>query len=190
MTSSFDRGASPQIQAKEGKSAYQRGELLDAARYFEAARQGFGAAGDWLSAAEMANNASVAYLQAEQAESALKAVEGTIEVFAQAGDLRRQGMALGNQAAALEELDRTEEAIAAYQKSAEILDQAGEDQLRANVMQSLSMLQFREGRQLQALASMQAGLEGVQRPSPKQMFLKKLLHIPFEMMGRPTPPKS
>jgi tetratricopeptide (TPR) repeat protein len=109
---------------------------------------------------------------------------GTAAIFAAANDLRRQGMALGNRAAALEALERPEEAIEAYQQSADVLEQAGEDQLRANVMNSLSMLQFRSGRQLQALASMQNGLEGVKKPSPRQKFLKQLVNIPFQMMNR------
>lgn len=173
--------ASPNQLAKEGKAAYQRGDYLEAAHAFEAARQGYLALGDRLMAAEMANNCSVAYLQAGDGEAALAAVEGSETIFAEAGDLRRQGMALGNRGAALEALERNEEAIAAYQQAAQILEQAKEDQLRAQVMQSLSMLQFQMGRQLQALATMQNGLEGVQRPSPKQKMLKKLLNIPFNM---------
>jgi hypothetical protein len=48
-------------------------------------------------------------------------------------------------------------------------------------MQSLSMLQLQMGRQLQALASMQNGIEGVERPSASQKMLKKLLNIPFNI---------
>jgi tetratricopeptide (TPR) repeat protein len=175
---------SPQKLAEEGKSAYQRGDYLDAAQAFEAARQGYAASEDALNAAEMANNCSVAFLQADNAEEALKAVEGTAEIFAQAGDLRRQGMAVGNRASALEALNRSEEAMEAYQQSADLLEQAGESSLRANALQSLSSLQFRTGRQLQALASMQTGLEGVKNPSPKQRFLKRLLRIPFDMLNK------
>ena len=169
---------------KEGKSAYQNGDYLAAAQAFEAAQQGYLSQGDKLNAAELANNCSVAYLQAGEGQAALKAVEGTAEIFAEAGDLRRQGMALGNLASALEAVDRTEEAAEAYLQSAGVLEKAGEDQLRANVMHSLSMLQFRSGKQLQALASMQSGLEGVKRPSPKQNVLKKLLSIPVDMLTR------
>jgi len=175
---------SPQSLAKEGKSAYQRGDYLAAARTFEAARSRYRATGDELNGAEMANNSSVAFLQGGEAEEALKAVDGTAESFAAADDLKRQGMAVGNQAAALEALERFEEALAAYQQSADILQQAGEDQLRANVMNSLSMLQFRMGKQLQAFATMHSGLEGVEKPSPKQRFLKKVLNIPIEMITK------
>jgi tetratricopeptide (TPR) repeat protein len=173
--------------AKDGKSAYQRGEYLEAAKTFEAARQAYTTMEDKLDAAEMANNASVAYLKAGEAEAALAVVEGTAEIFAEANDLRRHGMALGNQAAALEALEKDEEAMAFYEQSAELLSQAGEDQLRASVMQSLSMLQFQKGRQLQALVTMQAGLEGVKRPNPKQSLLKKLLNIPINMTTRNKP---
>ena len=171
---------SPQKLAKEGKAAYKSKEYEAAARLFEAARQGYDAMNDALNAAEMSNNCSVSYLQAGDGEAALAAVEGSDAIFAQAGDLKRQGMALSNRGAALEELERSEEAIAAYQQAAEILHQAGEDQMRAQVMQSVSTLQFKLGRQLQALASMQDGLEGVQKPNLKQKMLKKLLNTPLK----------
>lgn len=174
----------PKQLEKEAQAAYQRGEYSTAADAYAAARQGYLAAGEALAAAEMANNACVSYLQAENGQAALDSVLGSDEVFAQAGDLKRQGMALGNQAAALEMLERNDEAIQTYLRAGEVLQQAGEDQLRLQLMQSLSMLQFELGRRLEALASMQSGLEEVRRPSPKQMFLKKLIHIPFDMMNK------
>jgi tetratricopeptide (TPR) repeat protein len=173
--------------AREGKSAYEKGDYLAAARAYESAARGYTDNGDPVNAAEMANNCSVAYLQAGQAEAAYKAVEGTPAVFAQAGDIKRQGMALGNLAAALEALDRLDEAAEYYQQSADVLEAAGEDQLRSNALYSLSSLQFRSGKQLLALASMQSGLEGVKHPSPKQRMIKKMLRIPFDMISKNTP---
>lgn len=168
--------------AKEAKQAYQRGDYENAARTFLAAAQSYTTSQDPMNAAEMANNASVAYLQAGDSQAALKTVEGTAEIFAAEGDIRRQAMALGNLGSALEAMKRYMEAEDAYQQSADLLKQVGEDQLRLNVMQSLSRLQARTGRQLEALASMQAGLEDVQRPSPRQRILKKLLEVPFKFM--------
>jgi tetratricopeptide (TPR) repeat protein len=184
---------SPAKLSEEGKSAYQRGDYLTAAETFQKAVQAYQAAHDELNTAEAANNCSVAYLQAGEAEASLNVVEGTPAIFAAAGDLRRQGMALGNYAAALEALERLEEAAEAYLQSADALEQAGEDQLRTHAMQSLSALQFRMGRQLQALASMKSGLDSVKRPTPKQRLLKQLLAIPFQMINKQTgkaPPSS
>lgn len=168
--------------AKEGKRAYEKGDYNGAARAFEAAVEGYKTMGSELQAAEMANNCSVAYLQAGDAASALRIVEGSPETFSNAGDIRRQAMALGNQAAALDALRRKEEALNAYQQSAKLLEQIGEDELRAHLMQSLSVLQLRSGRQIEALVSMQDGLNGLKKPTIKQRFLKKLIQTPFRFL--------
>lgn len=174
---------SPIQLAKESQKAYKRGEYLKSAQGFQAAAEGYQAIGNHLEAAEMLNNSSVAYIQAGDADSALIAVEGTAETFAAAGDLRRQGMALGNLGTALEASERLEEALEAYQQSSELLKLAGESNLRANVMQSLSALQLRTGHQLEALATMQTGLESLEKPNPQQRALKKLLQMPFKLFG-------
>lgn len=173
----------PKQLVDEGNNAYKRGDYLAAARSFTAAAESFTAIGETSKAAECANNASVAYLQAGDPQASLQAAEGTPQLFAQLGDLRRQGMAIGNQAAALEACGQLEEAADLYQQSADVLKQAGEDQLKANVLQSLSALQLRTGRQLEALASMSAGLEDIKHPNPKQSILKRLLRVPFRLIG-------
>jgi hypothetical protein len=111
-------------------------------------------------------------------------VLGTDEIFAAAGDARRQALAIGNQAAALEGIGRSEEALEAYSRSADLLASLGETELRANVMQSASALQLRMGRQLEALASMQAGLSGLKHPTPKQRLVRRLLGLPFRWLDR------
>jgi hypothetical protein len=54
-------------------------------------------------------------------------------------------------------------------------------------MQSLAALQLRTGRQLQAAASMQAGLEDAEILSPQQKLLKKLLDWPMRLLGGSHP---
>ncbi len=169
---------------KEAQRAYQGGDYLHAARTFEAAANALAAQGNVLDAAEQQNNACVAFLQAGEPQTAVAVVEGTVEVFAEAGDVRRRGLALGNLGSALEAVGRLEEAAQAYQQSAEALRDAGEIQMRLHVLQSLSALQLRTGRQLQALATMQAGLTGVERLNVQQRVLKKILDIPFKMLDR------
>ena len=174
----------PKQLADEGKSAFQREDYVAAAKAFQAAAQGYGSSGDELNAAEMRNNSSVALLKSGDAQASFQAVEGTAAIFAAAGDIRRQGLALGNLGAALEAIDRKQEAAEAYEQSADLLKQAGEEQMRAHVLQSLSKLQLRSGRQIEALATMEAGIESFEHPSFKQRLLKKLLHWPFRLLGR------
>lgn len=174
----------PKQVSKSGKSAYQAGDYLQAAQHFESAAIGYSAQGNHIAAAEMSNNQSVALLQAGDAQAALDAALGSDEVFAGLNEIRLQAMAVGNIAAALDALGRFEEAEQAYQRSAEIFASIGEDKLRANVMQSLSQLQLRSGRQLEAIASMQSGIENIKRPSLRQRVLKKLLKAPFKLLDR------
>lgn len=170
--------------AKDGAQAYQRKDYSTAASAFQSASQAFAVLGDQFGAAEMANNQSVALLQNGEAQAALDAVAGTELIFARAGDVLHQAMALGNAAAALEALDRLEESLELYTQCADLLKEIGETQVRADVMQSLSALQLRLGRRLQAIATMQAGLDGLEKPSIKQRVARKLLETPFKLMNR------
>ncbi len=174
---------SPQQLDQEGKDLYQKGEFLEAAMVFAAAGKAYQAMNDPLMAAEMANNSSVAYLQGGNGQAAFDAVAGTELIFAEKGDFRRQGMALGNRASALEALGDFDSAAEYYQQSAEILLQCGEQDLRAHALKSLSALHMKRGKQIDALFSMKAGLDGIEKPSITQRILKKLLKLPMKYLG-------
>jgi tetratricopeptide (TPR) repeat protein len=175
----------PDQLADEGQSAYHRGEYLSAAKSFQAAADGFNSDGDTFKAAEMANNCSVALLKHGDPQAALDVVEGTETIFQEKGDFLRQALAIGNRGAALDELGQVENASAAYKESAKLLKQIGEFELRAHVMQSLSALQLQEGHHLQAYTTMLAGVEGIEKPNPKQRLLKSLMHMPFKIFNGP-----
>jgi hypothetical protein len=64
------------------------------------------------------------------------------------------------------------------------LEKSGDDQLRATVMQSLSALQLRTGKKIQALVSMQQGIEGLKKPSLVQKMVKELLQYPFQVVNK------
>ena len=98
-------------------------------------------------------------------------------VFKEAGDKTGQAMALGNQAAALEELGNLEEAEQAYQDAVDLLRETGEKELLAQTARSLANIQLRTGKQLEAAVNMQAGLEGLEKPSIKERFLRWILKI-------------
>ena len=158
-----------------GKKAYQRGEYFEAAQAFSAASRICTSQGNPVLAAELANDGSVAFLMAGKPQEAFSLVDGTPEVFKTKGDQKRMGIALGNLG----------EALHSYQQSAECLSETGDDQLRLYALQSLSALQLRMGMRLQAIATMQAGLEGIEKPNPQQALARRLLRIPFELLNKP-----
>ena len=168
---------SPQEIANQAKQTYQAGDYLLAAQAFVEASNAYEKAGDLLMSAEMKNNQSVALLRAKQARAALEAAEGTEKIFAEAGDNRRQGMALANQASALEALKRFKDAVDYYQRAGKTLEKADEGDLRAYVMQLLSVLYLRRLKFYDAVIALQSGLAGVKNPTPKQRFMKKILSI-------------
>ena len=174
----------PEQLSKEAERAYKSKDYLSAAQSYSAAADGYKISGEVVPAAEMRNNASVAYLQGNQPQDALEAALGTDQVFEDAAEIRKQAMALGNQAAAYEALNQLESAARAYQDSSDLLKQIGDHELRPAVMQSLSAVQLRQGQQMDALVTMQAGLEEIEKPSLKQKLVKKLLQSPFSYFNR------
>jgi len=128
-------------------------------------------------AAEMKNNQSVALLRAGQPQAALEAVEGTEKIFADSEDFRRQGMALANQAAALQTLKRVKESMEYFTNAGIALDKAGEGDLRADVMQQLSMFYLTRFKLYDAVITLQSGLAGVKNPNTKQRLMKKILFV-------------
>ena len=67
----------PEKIAKDAKKSYDQGKYLEAAEGFNLARNSYEAQNNPMLAAEMANNQSVALLQAGEAELSLEAVSGT-----------------------------------------------------------------------------------------------------------------
>jgi tetratricopeptide (TPR) repeat protein len=169
---------------EKAQAAFQKGKYQEAVEGFQSAVTGYQVQKKPLLAAEMANNLSVSLLKTGKAQLALEALGGTEEIFMQAEDRVKQAMSIGNRAAALEALKQFDEAEVAYLQSAELLKECGETELHTFVMQSLSALQIRKGKQLEGIISMRTGLKGVEKPSLRQRILKKLLELPFKFIGR------
>jgi tetratricopeptide (TPR) repeat protein len=172
----------PQQLADEGQAEYNKANYLDAARLYRAAADGYLSAGEELTAAEMANNCSVAYLKGGNAEAALDAAMGTDLIFADRGDTLRQAMALGNQAAAWEGLNQLDQAVSIYNQSAELLNRLGKVELRAYVLQAISAIQLRRGQFLEAYTTMGVGVMGLDKPNLSQRVLKSLIQLPFKFI--------
>lgn len=170
--------------AKDAKTAFEQGDMEAAIKGFTAARDGYHQAGDHLMALEMANNLSVALLQADRPEDSLAEVRGTPQQFLDAKDEYRAAMAFGNLAAALESTGDLGAAEAALEESIRILKEIGEKDNLMHAVRALSQLQLRRGQPIEAVSTMQTGLEGQSKLSLKNKVLRSILSIPSRLLGR------
>lgn len=170
--------------SKEAQRAYNSKDYLSAAKSYQAAARSHQQNQDQLAAAELLNNACVAYLQAGEPEPAFECAQGTDQTFAEAGDLRRQAIAIGNLGSVYEARGEYESAAEAYQSSVELLEKIDDHELLPEVLKSLSSVQLRQGQQIEALASMQAGLDKMGKSGIKHKLIQKLLQTPFKIFNR------
>jgi tetratricopeptide (TPR) repeat protein len=168
-------------QNQQAQAAYEAGQYNKAALLYENNASILFGAGDILTAAEMANNSSVAYLQAGEINDSLRMVTGTADIFFEAGDNKRHAMALGNHASALEASGKLHDALDMYQSSAALLKEKNEIELYTHVLKRISSLQLRTGSHLGAVASMQSALNNSKTLSMREKLIKNLLRLPFRL---------
>jgi tetratricopeptide (TPR) repeat protein len=164
----------------QGLEAFREGQIEEALGFLQTAEESYRLAGNAIKAAEMASNLAVIYLQVDRPDESLRALSGVPELFQQHDDQPRLARAFGNMGAALEATGQDAEAEQAYKQAAEVFTQIGDQENLTHTMASLSKLQLRSGNPIDALASMQRGVEG--RRSLKDRVLSKLLSLPFRFL--------
>lgn len=168
---------------ERGLDLFRQDKLAEAAAQFQEAAHLYLAADQPTSAAEMMNNVGVVRLAEKDWEAALAAVQGTPELFAQQGLRLRQAQALSNLAAAHDGAGRLDQAASYYEQAIDLYKELGDNENRAACWKALSNLQIKQDNKLQALASMQAGLNLQSELSPKEKTLKGLLDQAFKLMN-------
>ena len=169
---------------QKAHKSFEAEEFQEAVEGFETAAQRYTEQNDFISAAEMKNNLSVALLKAGKPQLAFEAVLGTDQIFLENGDRKRQAMAYGNIAAALEDLQRYDEAFEYYQRSSDILKELGERQLRAYVLDRISALQVRSGKRLEALVTKESAIDSKNKLSLIDRVLKGLIKTVRKLTGQ------
>jgi tetratricopeptide (TPR) repeat protein len=167
----------------QGLAAFRKERLAEAATLFDQATQAFAAQGQPLEAAELRNNLAVVRLAQKDWPGALAALDGTPETFRAAGDKLRQAQAISNQANAREGNSDLERAAELYVEAIDLFTELGEKENRAACWKALSGLQIKQDHKLQALASMQAGLNLAPKLSAREKTLKALIDRAFKMMN-------
>jgi tetratricopeptide (TPR) repeat protein len=177
---------SPTELKTQGLQLFQADRLAEAADKFLEAAQAFTAEGDKGAAAEMMNNVGVVRLAEKNWEAALTAVQGTPEVFHELGDQMREAQAMSNLANAHDGAGRLDDAARLYERAIDLFAELGETENRAACWKALSGVQIKQGKQLQAVASMQAGLKLSPKLSAKEKAYKSVLDQAMKMIGGNT----
>lgn len=168
--------------AREGEQHYRRKEFEAAAISFGQAAEGYRDNDQPQLAAEMANNECVAWVQLDRYQLAYEAVRGTPELLEGAGDHEKAARAFGNLGSALEGLGRLAEAESAYQRAVALFSEAGSSEERAHTYKALSRLRMRQGQPLDAVSTMQLGLQDSQSRSVSERLLGWLLQLPSRFL--------
>jgi tetratricopeptide (TPR) repeat protein len=174
----------PDHLEQQALSAFREGDLQAAIDAFLAARQRYLDQGHHSKAAEMGCNLAVSLLEAGRAEDALQAVEGIPEIFLDLGSENLAAQAFGNLGAALEANQRYQAAEAAYRNAADLFSKHGDIENSRYTLQALSRLQLRQGRPVEALTTMEAGLEGQTQLGLRDRLLRRLLKLPYRLFGK------
>lgn len=170
--------------AEFGRLAYEAGNYTAAADMFLKAQETCKLAGDTLQAAEMANNRSVALLQAGDPQAAYDACAGTETVFASSGDTLREGLALGNMAAALKELGRRDDSLRLYKLSADRLKKAGDKENLAIVHKTISAIEMEKGDNIGAMSAMLDALREKEKLTLRERFMRWLFSVASRLLPR------
>lgn len=168
----------------KAENAYAKKEYKLAAELFSKAAIEAETLSNRVESSELRNNASVAFLQANDPDSAYNIVVNSETVFIEIGDKKRHAMALGNQAAALESLGQKNKAKELYIEAGELLKSTGDKELRSFVLKRISAIQVQEGKQFEALGSMYAALENSENLTLREKTLKKLSSLVMRLMQR------
>jgi tetratricopeptide (TPR) repeat protein len=167
---------------EEGLAFFRADNLPEAANRFSEAADRFAVDGQAQQSAEARNNLCVVRLAQEDWAGALAAVTGTPEVFQAAGDPMRQAQALSNLAAAQAGAGELDQAAQLYERAIDVFRDLGENENRAACWKALSGVQIKQDKKLQAMASMQAGLNLAPTLTKREKTLKGLLDRASKMM--------
>ncbi len=167
---------------RTAKAAFEKKEFSEAARLFRQIVDRIDANEAPAAYAEARNNLSVALLKSGQPQAALDQAAGTDMIFAERGLVDEQAMALGNTGAALVELGQLDEALEYYQQSANLFKETGNTEMRGYVLQEISSLQMKRGKQVESLFAMDAALQSKDKLSPREALLKKLMKVVHRAM--------
>lgn len=162
---------------QEGLRLFQEGLYDEAARRLSEAMEHFAEDGREVEAGEMLNNIGIIRRKQSRWEEACAALEEAHRTFVRAEDKSREAQALGNLASVYASLKRREDAEKAWVTASSLFDELGDRQKQGDTMMALGLSLFKSGQRQEGLATYQAGMAMVEKPTLTQRLYKFLLRM-------------
>lgn len=163
--------------AKEALAAFNQTNFLQAANLFGKAAEEYANENKPLLSAEMKNNQSVAFIQADQPQSALDCLDGVVQQFEAAQDQYKAGLTYGNLATAHQALDNLDQAKEYCFKAADYLREGDHSEEYTMIMNMLVSIQMKQGKLFDAAASAHLFIDQIPHPTFRQRLLKIVYKI-------------
>lgn len=174
---------SAQELKEEGLRLFQEGLYEEATIKFEQAQEMFAAEGNETEAAEMMNNLGVVYRLHGKWDEAIAALDEAKAAFARLGERNREAQALGNLGGLYASKSEREKAQEYLHQAADLFAELGDAQHQGETLLALGVQMWKAGDRSGGLATYEAGLHALQKPTASQKTLRSLLGLRTRLLG-------
>jgi tetratricopeptide (TPR) repeat protein len=168
---------------EEGLRLFQEGLYEEAVSRFRQAQEMFAAEGDETEAAEMVNNLGVVYRVQGRWDEAIAALEEARAAFVRLGDRNREAQTLGNLGGLYASKHERDKARDCLRQAADIFAELGDTQRQGETLLALGVQMWKTGDRSGGLATYEAGLQTLQKPTVNQRMLRALLSLRTRLLG-------
>ena len=169
---------------EEGLRLFQEGLYEEAATKFRGAQEMFASAGNEIDAAEMTNNLGIIHRVRGRWDEAIAALEEARDAFVRLGDRDREAQTLGNLGGLYASKGERAKAKECLRQAADIFAELGDSQHRGETLLALGVQAWKIGDRSEALATYEAGLNTLQKPTARQKALRGLLKLRTRLLSR------
>jgi tetratricopeptide (TPR) repeat protein len=169
---------------EEGMRLFHEGLYDEAAAKFERAREMFAAEGDETEEAETTNNLGVVYRKQDKWDEAIAALEKAKANFAKLGDRNREAQTLGNLGGLYADKNERDKAKECLREAADAFAELGDKEHQGETLLALGVQLWKTGDRSDGLATYEAGLQVLPKPTVRQKTVRNLLRMRNRLIGQ------
>jgi tetratricopeptide (TPR) repeat protein len=169
---------------EEGMRLFHEGLYEEAVAKFEKARQMFAAEGNEIEEAETVNNLGVVYRKQDKWNEAIAALEEAKATFVKLGDRSREAQTLGNLGGLYADQNERGKAKECLREAADIFAELGDKERQGETLLALGVQLWKTDDRSGGLATYEAGLQILPRPTIRQKTVRNLLRMRNRLLGQ------